>query len=80
MKISGHKHTFEAQNPAERDGWFMAVEKAITEAKASKDGVESSEGYKEIKENIGTSTHSRQPMSCRVPTSSQSSLQPANMT
>jgi hypothetical protein len=56
MKISGHKHTFEAQNPAERDGWFMAVEKAITEAKAAKDGVESSEGYKETKESIGKPT------------------------
>jgi hypothetical protein len=56
MKISGHKHTFEAQNAAERDGWFMAVEKAITEAKAAKDGIESSEGYKESKESIGKPT------------------------
>jgi hypothetical protein len=31
----------------------MAFEKAITEAKASKDGIESSEGYKEHKEKIG---------------------------
>ena len=53
LKISGHKHTFEAQNAAERDGWFVAVEKAITEAKASKDGIESCEGYKEYKEKIG---------------------------
>jgi hypothetical protein len=75
MKISGHKHTFEAQNPAERDGWFMAVEKAITEAKAAKDGVESSEGYKETKESIGTSTYPRQHAPCRVPPSG--SIQPA---
>lgn len=55
FKLSGHKHTFEASTAAERDGWFVAVEKAITEAKASKDGVESSEGYKEAKEKIGKS-------------------------
>jgi hypothetical protein len=54
FKISGHKHTFEATTAAERDGWFVAVEKAITEAKASKDTIESSEGYKEHKEKIGT--------------------------
>lgn len=52
FKISGHKHAFEAQNAAERDGWFVAVEKAITEAKAAKDGIESSEGYKAEKETI----------------------------
>ncbi|KAI8936461.1 hypothetical protein NX059_006867 [Plenodomus lindquistii] len=56
VKISGHKHTFEAQNTAERDGWFVAVEKAITEAKASKDTIESSEGFKENKEKISKPT------------------------
>ncbi|CAN9169264.1 unnamed protein product [Alternaria alternata] len=56
FKISGHKHTFEATTAAERDGWFVAVEKAITEAKASKDTIESSEGYKENKEKIGKPT------------------------
>ncbi|RMZ68875.1 aldehyde reductase [Pyrenophora seminiperda CCB06] len=52
FKISGHKHTFEAQTTAERDGWFVAVERAITEAKASKDGIETSDSYKEAKEKI----------------------------
>lgn len=56
FKLSGHKHAFEAQTTAERDGWFVAVEKAITEAKASKDTIESSEGYKEAKEKIGKPT------------------------
>jgi hypothetical protein len=56
FKISGSKHTFEAQNAAERNGWFMAVEKAITEAKGAKDGIESSDGYKEQKELISKST------------------------
>ena len=45
-----------ATTAAERDGWFVAVEKAITEAKASKDTIESSEGYKENKEKIGKFT------------------------
>ncbi|KAL6706804.1 hypothetical protein ACN47E_005140 [Coniothyrium glycines] len=53
FKISGHKHAFEAQSAPERDGWFVAVERAITEAKAAKDGIESSEGYKAEKETIG---------------------------
>lgn len=53
LKISGHKHTFEASNAAERDGWFVAVEKAIAEAKEAKETIESSEGYKEQKETIG---------------------------
>ncbi|XP_014555359.1 hypothetical protein COCVIDRAFT_27697 [Bipolaris victoriae FI3] len=56
FKLSGHKHAFEASTTAERDGWFVAVEKAITEAKASKDTIESSEGYKEAKEKIGKPT------------------------
>lgn len=53
FKISGHKHAFEAQNAAERDGWFVAVEKAIVDAKESKETIEASEGYKAEKEKIG---------------------------
>ncbi|KAF1831490.1 hypothetical protein BDW02DRAFT_505090 [Decorospora gaudefroyi] len=56
LKISGHKHTFEAQSAHERDGWFVAVEKAVTEAKGAKEGIESSEGYKEYKEKLGKPT------------------------
>lgn len=53
MKIHGHKHTFEAQTLTERDGWFVAVEKAIAEAKEAKEGIESSEAYKEEKTKLG---------------------------
>ena len=53
LKISGHKHAFEAQSAAERDGWYVAVEKAIVDAKEAKEGIESSDGYKEQKEKIG---------------------------
>ncbi|KAH8727648.1 Pleckstrin homology domain-containing protein [Phaeosphaeriaceae sp. PMI808] len=56
MKISGSKHVFEAATGAERDGWFVAVEKALTEAKASKEGIESGDDYKEHKEKIGKPT------------------------
>ncbi|CAD0094318.1 unnamed protein product [Aureobasidium mustum] len=47
FKIHHHKHAFKAANDAERDAWFVAVEKAMTEAKANKDTVTSSESYKE---------------------------------
>ncbi|KAH4208962.1 hypothetical protein HBH98_177170 [Parastagonospora nodorum] len=56
FKISGSKHAFEAQTTAERDGWYLAVEKAIADAKEAKEGIESSEGYKEQKEKIGKPT------------------------
>jgi hypothetical protein len=57
FKISGSKHSFDAQTTPERDGWYLAIEKAIAEAKEAKDGIESSEGYKEQKETIGTCAH-----------------------
>ncbi|KAF1930794.1 uncharacterized protein M421DRAFT_410942 [Didymella exigua CBS 183.55] len=56
FKIHGHKHTFEAQTLTERDGWFVAVEKAIAEAKEAKEGIESSEAYKEEKTKLGKPT------------------------
>lgn len=53
LKLHGHKHSFEAQTAPERNGWFVAFEKAIAEAKEAKDGIESSEGFKEQKEKLG---------------------------
>lgn len=47
FKLHGHKHTFQASTPAERDGWYVAIEKAIEEAKAGKEGVTSSPEYKD---------------------------------
>ena len=66
FKISGHKHTFEAQNSPERDGWFVAVEKAIVEAKEAKEGIESSEAYKEQKEKLSKCTNRLPPLPHRV--------------
>lgn len=56
FKIHGHKHAFEAQTLTERDGWFVAVEKAIAEAKEAKELIESSEAYKEEKTKLGKPT------------------------
>ncbi|KAG9678503.1 hypothetical protein KCU99_g1306, partial [Aureobasidium melanogenum] len=47
FKIHHHKHAFKATSDAERDAWFVAIEKAMTEAKANKDTITSSESYKE---------------------------------
>lgn len=56
FKIHGHKHTFEAQSAPERNGWFVAAEKAIEEAKAAKEGIVSSDSYKEQLEKLGKPT------------------------
>ncbi|KAJ9648013.1 hypothetical protein H2199_001790 [Coniosporium tulheliwenetii] len=53
FRIHGQKHTFEAKTIIERDGWFLAMEKTMEEAKAAKDGILSSEGYKESISQLG---------------------------
>ncbi|KAJ5871698.1 uncharacterized protein N7529_004051 [Penicillium soppii] len=46
FKVAGHKHTFQASSAAERDSWVAAIESKATEAKAEKEAIVSSEGYK----------------------------------
>ncbi|KAK8196650.1 hypothetical protein M8818_006817 [Zalaria obscura] len=53
FKVHGHKHTFKATNDVERDGWYIALENAIPEAKSAKEGILSSEGYKESVAHLG---------------------------
>ncbi|KAL1607808.1 hypothetical protein SLS60_002746 [Paraconiothyrium brasiliense] len=53
FKLHGGKHTFEAQTAAERNGWFVAVEKAIEEAKAAKESIVANETYKEELTKLG---------------------------
>lgn len=53
FKLHGHKHTFETSTSAERNGWFMAVEKAVEEAKAAREEILASEGYKAELEKLG---------------------------
>lgn len=55
FKLHGGKHTFEAHTLAERNGWFLAFEKAIEEAKVAKDEILASESYKEELTKLGTS-------------------------
>lgn len=53
FKLHGHKHTFEAQTLPERNGWFVAFEKAIQDAATAKSGIVESEGYKEELTKLG---------------------------
>ncbi|KAL1306985.1 hypothetical protein AAFC00_005617 [Neodothiora populina] len=46
FKLNGHKHTFKSEEGS-RDGWYVAIEQTMAEAKASQDTVMGSEGYKE---------------------------------
>ena len=46
FKAHGQKHTFQAKTTAERSSWIVAIEKKVEEAKAMKDGIHGSEGYK----------------------------------
>lgn len=46
FKVGGQKYTFQAANAAERDSWVVALETKATEAKAEKENITSSEGYK----------------------------------
>lgn len=53
FKINGHKHTFKADNDAERDGWYTSLEQGITEAKGSKDDIVKSDKYQETIKHLG---------------------------
>lgn len=46
FKAGGHQHRFEASKPTERDGWVVAIEKAIEEAKGLKEEITGRESYK----------------------------------
>ncbi|GKZ37733.1 hypothetical protein AbraIFM66950_009416 [Aspergillus brasiliensis] len=46
FKVNGQKHTFQATSTSERDSWIAALEAKSAEAKAEKEAVTSSEGYK----------------------------------
>jgi hypothetical protein len=55
FKINQHKHTFKATSDAERDAWVVAIEKAVTEAKANKDSITNHESYKETLASLAKS-------------------------
>lgn len=53
FKLHGHKHGFQAPTKAERDGWLVAIESRLANAKASREGLVGSEGYKSRIEHLG---------------------------
>lgn len=55
FKYHNHKHAFQAANATERDGWLVAIETRQAEAKANREGVVGSEGYKSSLEKFGRS-------------------------
>lgn len=54
FKLNGQEHVLKAANDAERDGWYMSIEKAMEIGKASKDETRESEGYKAEMEKLST--------------------------
>ncbi len=52
FKLHGHKHDFKAPTKAERDGWLVAIETRSSEAKAAREGLIVSEGYKSHLEKL----------------------------
>ena len=46
FKLHGQNHVFKATSDAERDGWYLSIEKSIELGKASKEEIRESEGYK----------------------------------
>lgn len=55
FKTGTHSHTFKATSDAERDGWYMSIEKSIEIGKAAKDEILASEGYTAELEKLSTS-------------------------
>jgi hypothetical protein len=51
FKAHGDKYTFKAKHTEERSSWLVALEKKIEEAKAMKDEIQASEGYKKRMES-----------------------------
>ena len=53
FKLNNEQHVLKANSDAERDGWYLAIEKSIETGKAIKDETRESEGYKAEKEKLG---------------------------
>jgi hypothetical protein len=57
FKIGASTHTFKATSDAERDGWYLSIEKAIELAKASKEEIQGQESYTSEVEKLGKSRY-----------------------
>ena len=52
FKLNGQEHVLKATSDAERDGWYMSLEKSSEVGKANKDEIRESEGYKAEMEKL----------------------------
>ena len=57
FRLHGETHTLKAANDAERDGWFISLERAVEVGKAEKESIRASEGYKAEMEKLSTSAY-----------------------
>lgn len=76
FKLHGQKHTFQAATSTERDSWLSAVESKAAEAKASRDGIIGSEGYKKHMTSLGAPAV----MASNAPTAAKSAATPKKST
>ena len=53
MSMHGSKYGFQATSKSERDGWLVALNSKMADAKASREGIVSSPGYKSQLEKFG---------------------------
>jgi hypothetical protein len=53
FKLHNQEHVLKATSDAERDGWYMAIERAMETGKAIKEETRESDGYKAEKEKLG---------------------------
>lgn len=52
FKLHGQEHVLKAATDAERDGWYLSIEKAIEMGKSQKEEIRESEGYKAEMEKL----------------------------
>lgn len=55
FKLNGKTHQFQAVTKAEKDGWLVAIETKLADAKSSREGIVGSSGYKSALEKYGQS-------------------------
>ena len=51
--LNGHKHNFQAINKSEKDAWLVTINTKAAEAKATRESIVGSSGYKSQLEKYG---------------------------
>ena len=54
LKLHGKNHTFQATNKSERDGWIVALQPQMADAKANRELMLATPGYKNALEKYST--------------------------